>query len=170
MPRHAGTAGRTRQSAQATPAACAQCASAHATTAAPLAQEHGCSAAAHAVAAACIRVHAGRAATPAPQPHAQIPGGWAAQVYGGRIMLALSFALWSAASLLTPGSASGGTGGIVAARVCVGVAQGALIPSVHTVLSQVGAGEGEGMWCCCRGMQHAGPLCSRGWPLVNGGF
>ncbi|KAI8475257.1 MAG: major facilitator superfamily domain-containing protein [Monoraphidium minutum] len=66
----------------------------------------------------------------------QIPGGWAAQVYGGRIMLALSFALWSLASLLTPGSAEGGVGGIVAARVCVGVAQGALIPSVHTVLSQ----------------------------------
>jgi hypothetical protein len=67
----------------------------------------------------------------------QIPGGWAAQKYGGRAMLSLSFALWSLASLLTPGSAERGTAGIVGARVCVGVAQGFLIPAVHTVLSQV---------------------------------
>jgi MFS family permease len=73
---------------------------------------------------------------------AQIPGGWAAQIYGGRIMLVISFALWSIASVLTPGSLAGGTRGVVAARVCVGVAQGLLIPAVHTVLSQVGAGRG----------------------------
>ncbi len=65
----------------------------------------------------------------------QIPGGWAAQQYGGRLMLLLCFASWSAASILTP------TNGrqvfaIVIARVCVGVAQGFLIPAVHTVLSQ----------------------------------
>ncbi|KIY99056.1 hypothetical protein MNEG_8907 [Monoraphidium neglectum] len=66
----------------------------------------------------------------------QIPGGWAAQIYGGRIMLVISFALWSIASVLTPGSLAGGTRGVVAARVCVGVAQGLLIPAVHTVLSQ----------------------------------
>jgi MFS family permease len=74
------------------------------------------------------------------QPHLtppQIPGGWAAQIYGGRVMLIISFALWSLASLLTPGAApAGATGGIVAVRVAVGVAQGFLIPSIHTVLSQ----------------------------------
>jgi hypothetical protein len=58
-------------------------------------------------------------------------------------MLVISFALWSAASLLTPGGvgAGGGAGGIVAARVCVGVAQGFLIPAIHTVLSQARARE-----------------------------
>ncbi|PNH07465.1 putative anion transporter 7 [Tetrabaena socialis] len=65
----------------------------------------------------------------------QIPGGWAAQQYGGRIMLLLCFASWSAVSILTPTNARH-TAAIVAARVCVGVAQGFLIPAVHTVLSQ----------------------------------
>lgn len=49
----------------------------------------------------------------------QIPGGWAAQQYGGRIMLLLCFASWSAASILTPTNARH-TYAIVAARVAVG--------------------------------------------------
>lgn len=66
----------------------------------------------------------------------QVPGGWAAQRWGGRRMLMVSFGLWSTASILTPGSASSNSA-IMLARVAVGVAQGFLIPSVHTVLSQV---------------------------------
>lgn len=66
----------------------------------------------------------------------QVPGGWAAQRWGGRRMLLVSFGLWSTASVLTPGSASSNSA-IMLARVAVGVAQGFLIPSVHTVLSQV---------------------------------
>ena len=68
----------------------------------------------------------------------QVPGGWAAQKYGGRVTLIASFALWSAGSLLTPRSAAS-TRGIMAARVLVGVAQGFIIPSIHTVLSQASA-------------------------------
>jgi ACS family sodium-dependent inorganic phosphate cotransporter len=68
----------------------------------------------------------------------QIPGGWAAQIYGGRMMLIISFALWSLVSIFTPTSAKS-IPAILVARVCVGVAQGFLIPSVHTVLSQVGS-------------------------------
>jgi ACS family sodium-dependent inorganic phosphate cotransporter len=64
----------------------------------------------------------------------QIPGGWAAHKYGGDTMLSISFFLWSTASILTPGSASNVKATILA-RLCVGVAQGFLIPSVHTVLS-----------------------------------
>jgi hypothetical protein len=66
----------------------------------------------------------------------QIPGGWAAQRYGGRIMLILCFVLWSTVSLLTPTDASYVVR-VIIARVCVGVSQGFLIPAVHTVLSQV---------------------------------
>lgn len=66
----------------------------------------------------------------------QIPGGWAAQRWGGRRMLMVSFSLWSTASLLTPATAAS-TSAIMLARVAVGIAQGFLIPSVHTVLSQV---------------------------------
>ncbi|KAG1674435.1 hypothetical protein FOA52_012963 [Chlamydomonas sp. UWO 241] len=65
----------------------------------------------------------------------QVPGGWAAQKYGGRIMLAFSFALWSTVSMLTPTDASH-VALIVPVRVAIGVAQGFLIPAVHTVLSQ----------------------------------
>ncbi|KAL6757466.1 major facilitator superfamily domain-containing protein [Haematococcus lacustris] len=65
----------------------------------------------------------------------QIPGGWAAQLYGGRVMLSLCFFMWSMVSFATPSDARS-TNRIIAARVCIGVAQGFLIPSVHTVLSQ----------------------------------
>lgn len=77
-----------------------------------------------------------------PPPFPQIPGGWAAQLYGGRRMLILSFATWSVVSLLTPGSADK-LGRIITARVCVGLAQGFIIPAVHTVLAQVGPRKGS---------------------------
>ncbi len=53
-------------------------------------------------------------------------------------MLSISFAFWSVASLLTPGDASSTTA-IIMARVFVGIAQGFIIPAIHTELSQVGA-------------------------------
>lgn len=66
----------------------------------------------------------------------QIPGGWAAQRWGGRNTLALSFALWSTAVLVTPSSGKE-VRLILCVRVLVGVAQGLIIPSIHTVLAQV---------------------------------
>lgn len=66
-----------------------------------------------------------------------MPGGWAAQRWGGRNTLMLSFALWSTASILTPIN-SVASAPIAAARMAVGVSQGLLIPSIHTVLAQVG--------------------------------
>jgi ACS family sodium-dependent inorganic phosphate cotransporter len=65
----------------------------------------------------------------------QIPGGWAAQRFGGDITLTMSFILWSLASILTPGNASN-THSIIVARVCVGISQGFIIPAIHTVLSK----------------------------------
>lgn len=68
----------------------------------------------------------------------QIPGGWAAARWGGSGVLTGSFALWSVTTLLTPLSAGPRARAATAAgRVAVGVAQGALIPAMHTVLSQV---------------------------------
>lgn len=67
----------------------------------------------------------------------QVPGGWAAQRWGGQKTLALSFGLWSTASILTSTDARK-INPIVFARIMVGVAQGLVIPSIHTVLSQVG--------------------------------
>ncbi len=74
----------------------------------------------------------------------QIPGGWMAQLYGGRRMLIICYFLWSLVSIFTPTDAKH-VSGIVLARVCVGIAQGFLIPAVHTVLSQV----------CRRSRQHS---------------
>jgi len=68
----------------------------------------------------------------------QVPGGWAAQRWGGRSTLMLSFLLWSIASILTPIN-SRTSAPIAAARVAVGISQGLLIPSIHTVLAQVSA-------------------------------
>ena len=76
---------------------------------------------------------------------AQVPGGWAAQRYGGRVTLIVSFLLWSTGSLLTPRSAHS-TRGITAARVLVGIAQGGIIPSIHTVLSQANLPAGRLLW------------------------
>ena len=65
----------------------------------------------------------------------QVPGGWAAQQYGGRVTLIISFLLWSLVSIVTPTDGRRTTA-IMFARVCVGIAQGFIIPSIHTVLSQ----------------------------------
>ena len=48
----------------------------------------------------------------------------------------VSFALWSAASILTPVN-SKTSAPIAMARVAVGISQGLLIPSIHTVLAAV---------------------------------
>jgi MFS family permease len=113
-------------------------------------------------------------------PALQIPGGWAAQRWGGRRTLIASFLCWSLACLVTPGSASN-VGLIVAARVAVGLAQGGVIPSIHTVLSQVGGGV-ECKTCSSRtgrqgciqpngqaGRQAAGALLGGGWMCMQAG-
>lgn len=65
----------------------------------------------------------------------QVPGGWAAQRFGGRRVLLMSFVLWSLTSALTP-TETASVKGMIAARLLVGVAQGFIFPSIHTVLAQ----------------------------------
>ncbi|KAL8160361.1 hypothetical protein V2J09_001898 [Rumex salicifolius] len=65
----------------------------------------------------------------------QIPGGWTAQKIGGRRVLLLSFVLWSATCALIPLDPNRVTI-LVIARLLVGVAQGFIFPSIHTVLAQ----------------------------------
>ena len=64
----------------------------------------------------------------------QVPGGIAAQRYGGDVVLTMCFVSWSLASLMTPGDAQR-TFLLVFWRFVVGVSQGFLIPAVHTVVS-----------------------------------
>ncbi|KAL1552240.1 putative anion transporter 5 [Salvia divinorum] len=65
----------------------------------------------------------------------QVPGGWAAQRIGGRRVLLLSFVLWSLTCAFVPLDPNRVTL-MVLARLLVGVAQGFIFPSIHTVLAQ----------------------------------
>lgn len=65
----------------------------------------------------------------------QVPGGWAAQKIGGRRVLLLSFLLWSLTCAFVPLDPNR-VGLLVLARLLVGVAQGFIFPSIHTVLAQ----------------------------------
>ncbi|KAH9654712.1 protein NUCLEOLAR COMPLEX ASSOCIATED 4 [Citrus sinensis] len=65
----------------------------------------------------------------------QVPGGWAAQKIGGRKVLLFSFVLWSSTCFwlkLDPNNVFI----LVVARLLVGVSQGFIFPSIHTVLAQ----------------------------------
>uniref|UniRef100_A0A1D1XXH2 Putative anion transporter 7 n=1 Tax=Anthurium amnicola TaxID=1678845 RepID=A0A1D1XXH2_9ARAE len=65
----------------------------------------------------------------------QVPGGWVAQIIGGRRVLLMSFVLWSLTCALVPLDPER-VGILMIARLLVGVAQGFIFPSIHTVLAQ----------------------------------
>ncbi|XP_044508816.1 probable anion transporter 5 [Mangifera indica] len=65
----------------------------------------------------------------------QVPGGWVAQRIGGRKVLLLSFVLWSSTCFLVPLDPNRPLI-LVVARLLVGVSQGFIFPSIHTVLAQ----------------------------------
>lgn len=65
----------------------------------------------------------------------QVPGGLAAQKIGGRRILLFSFVLWSLTCAFVPLDPNR-VAVLVIARLLVGVAQGFIFPSIHTVLAQ----------------------------------
>ncbi|CAA0822776.1 Probable anion transporter 5 [Striga hermonthica] len=65
----------------------------------------------------------------------QVPGGWAAQKIGGRRVLLISFVLWSLTCAFIPLDPNR-VPLLVLARLLVGIAQGFIFPSIHTVLAQ----------------------------------
>ncbi|CAA7394817.1 unnamed protein product [Spirodela intermedia] len=65
----------------------------------------------------------------------QVPGGWAAQLIGGRRVLLMSFLLWSLTCALFPLDPARATL-LASARLLIGIAQGFIFPSIHTVLAQ----------------------------------
>jgi MFS family permease len=65
----------------------------------------------------------------------QVPGGYFAQKIGGRKILLLSFLLWSLTCAILPLDPNK-TLILVTARLLVGVSQGFIFPSIHTVLAQ----------------------------------
>lgn len=85
----------------------------------------------------------------------QVPGGMLAQRFGGRRTLIASFLGWSIAAALTPSTAKSALA-ISAVRITVGIFQGGLIPSVHTVLSE---------WVLPQERAKATSLCTSGMYL-----
>ncbi|XP_072978054.1 probable anion transporter 6 [Typha angustifolia] len=65
----------------------------------------------------------------------QLPGGWAARRLGGRRVLLFSFVLWSLICAFVPLDPNKVIL-LVFSRLFVGVAQGFIFPSIHTVLAQ----------------------------------
>ncbi|CAM9423739.1 unnamed protein product, partial [Hapterophycus canaliculatus] len=68
----------------------------------------------------------------------QIPGGYLANRYGGKIILAVSFLLSGPASALTAiplASPDSIVPGVVGCRLAVGMAQGVFLPAAHSVLA-----------------------------------
>lgn len=85
----------------------------------------------------------------------QVPGGMLAQRFGGRKTLIVSFLGWSLACFITPSSAKNALF-TSCVRVAVGIFQGFLIPSVHTVLSE---------WVLPHERAKATSLCTSGMYL-----
>jgi MFS transporter, ACS family, solute carrier family 17 (sodium-dependent inorganic phosphate cotransporter), other len=85
----------------------------------------------------------------------QVPGGMLAQRIGGRRTLIISFLGWSLACAITPSDVRSALF-ISVVRVAVGIFQGFLIPSVHTVLSE---------WVLPHERAKATSLCTSGMYL-----
>jgi ACS family sodium-dependent inorganic phosphate cotransporter len=98
----------------------------------------------------------------------QIPGGVAAQKYGGTRVLSLCFCLWSLASILTPGNPSN-ISSLLISRFVVGVSQGFLIPAVHTVVSLwIPAGErAKGVSLITSGMYLGSAAAMEILPMIS---
>lgn len=68
----------------------------------------------------------------------QIPGGYLAKRYGGKIILAISFLLggpFSALTALPAGNSKYVVSGVVLCRLAVGIAQGLFLPAAQSVLA-----------------------------------
>lgn len=65
----------------------------------------------------------------------QLLGGWMADRFGGRRVLAAGVALWSLATLVTP-AASGAFALLFAARVLLGLGEGVNFPAIHSIAAR----------------------------------
>ncbi len=65
----------------------------------------------------------------------QLPGGWIADRFGGRRVLAFGVGLWSLATLLTP-PASAAFAMLIAVRVLLGLGEGVNFPAIHSIAAR----------------------------------
>jgi MFS family permease len=66
----------------------------------------------------------------------QVPGGWAAQVWGGRRVLAVGSVIWSVCTFLIPLATTAGFWWVVLLRVGLGLGEGVCFPSIHVLVSR----------------------------------
>lgn len=66
----------------------------------------------------------------------QIPGGYLADKYGGKHVLAAGVVVWSAMTLLTPAAASTNIGVLLLARALLGVGEGVAMPAMNNIMSK----------------------------------
>ena len=66
----------------------------------------------------------------------QIPGGYLADKYGGKHVLAAGVIVWSAMTLLTPVAASANIGLLLLARTLLGVGEGVAMPAMNNIISK----------------------------------
>lgn len=66
----------------------------------------------------------------------QILGGWLADRYGGKPVLAGGVLLWSAFTALTPPAAFGGFAALLVARIGMGMGEGVSFPSIYALFSR----------------------------------
>lgn len=66
----------------------------------------------------------------------QVPGGWAAQVWGGRRVLAVGSVVWSVCTFLIPLATTAGFWWVVLLRVGLGLGEGVCFPSIHVLVSR----------------------------------
>jgi ACS family sodium-dependent inorganic phosphate cotransporter len=66
----------------------------------------------------------------------QLLGGWMADRFGGRRVLAAGVAIWSLATFATPGAADISFAALVAMRVVLGLGEGVNFPSIHSLTAR----------------------------------
>ncbi|CDF77473.1 unnamed protein product [Chondrus crispus] len=66
----------------------------------------------------------------------QIPGGYLADKYGGKQVLAAGVVVWSAMTILTPLAASTNLGVLLLARALLGVGEGVAMPAMNNMISK----------------------------------
>src|SRR6516225_8770151 len=65
----------------------------------------------------------------------QLAGGWVADRYGGKRVLAVGVAVWSIATMLTP-AATASLGLLLAVRALLGIGEGVNFPAIHSLAAK----------------------------------
>src|SRR5688572_9659125 len=66
----------------------------------------------------------------------QVPSGYLANRYGGKIVLGLAVIWWSLCTLITPMAAAGSFGLLIAARVLMGIGEAAMFPAAYNLFGR----------------------------------